>query len=117
MNLLNHFLIINTFILELSKDSIRLLERAGFYNGGYWFHKTGVVRKAITYYRCVSHSKTQCTASLKLLETGDVFSNIKQHNHPKPSTSKGYKINLKYVQWINTLFYSINRANVFSRKL
>lgn len=68
---------------------MKSLEPGGFCDGGFWFHKTGVSRNGITYYRCVSYAKSQCPASLKLLESGEVLSNEKPHNHTKPVTSKG----------------------------
>lgn len=80
------------YFLGLQKDTIKSLEPGGFCDGGHWFHKTGVARRGVTYYRCVSHSKSQCPASLKLLESGEVLSNEQQHNHPKPNTSKGIQI-------------------------
>ncbi|CAD7083892.1 unnamed protein product [Hermetia illucens] len=48
---------------------------------GYKYHKSGVVKNGVIYYRCAKIRTLQCPATLQV--EGDIYrTNKKEHNHP-----------------------------------
>jgi hypothetical protein len=56
-------------------------QTGGITHNGYNFHKSGVMKKGITYYRCAQKRKFQCKSTLNIDQLGAIHANHIQHNH------------------------------------
>lgn len=54
----------------------------------YVYHKSGVVKNGVIYYRCSQKRSLKCRATLNISENGVIKCNNKPHNHnPKPKSN------------------------------
>ncbi|KAL1380389.1 hypothetical protein pipiens_014241 [Culex pipiens pipiens] len=63
--------------------------RSRFRHNGFHYHKSGPVRRGITWYRCALMRRLKCKASLSVGLAGDVHLGKHGHNHAatKPATT------------------------------
>lgn len=54
----------------------------GHMHDGYHFHKSGVVKNGIVYYRCAQKRRYKCRSSINIDQYGAIKSNAIHHNHP-----------------------------------
>ncbi|XP_059611342.1 modifier of mdg4-like isoform X2 [Phlebotomus argentipes] len=54
---------------------------------GFFFHKSGVVKNGVTYYRCSRKKTNGCPATINVDKSGNVHSNGSPHNHDAEGNS------------------------------
>lgn len=71
----------------------------------HFYHKCGMVRNNITYYRCARTREFGCKATLKITISGQITTNNVQHNHPPKDRSVECNLKRKKIIYAGHTFY------------
>ncbi|XP_055704377.1 modifier of mdg4-like isoform X2 [Phlebotomus papatasi] len=81
-------------VAEAQDDSLefvvyKAIPRKGLKIDGHLYHKSGVVKNGITYYRCARSRTDGCPVTVNVDALGNVHTNIFPHNHSKDDRTNG----------------------------
>lgn len=65
---------------------IKDINSGGLVHDGYPFHKSGVLKNGIAYYRCAQKRRYRCPATININVDGTIKTNKLKHNHPPRKT-------------------------------
>lgn len=65
---------------------IKDINVGGIIHDGYPFHKSGVLKNGIVYYRCAQKRRYKCPATININAVGTIKTNGLKHNHPPRKT-------------------------------
>lgn len=74
---------------DANNSHIQDIHLGGIVYKNYQFHKSGVVKRGVVYYRCAQKRRYKCKATININSLGVIKPNVYEHNHqpkPKPST-------------------------------